>query len=87
MSCDFFSLNPQFPSKDPIFQAGISKNCQAAIIIATNPNTNGIAKKFQMVLYKTVYWNDYPVGEGEKWFPPDKMPCPFVNSYYKFLQP
>ena len=38
-----------------------------------------------MTPYKTVLWNDYEDEQGEKWFPPEKMPDPHVNSYYKIL--
>ena len=38
-----------------------------------------------MTPYKTVLWNDYQDEKGEKWFAPEKMPDPHVNSYYKIL--
>ena len=67
-------------------EAGKANHCQAAIIIATNPHTNGIAKKFQFTPYKSVKWSDYKDDNGEKWFPDEKMPNPLVNSYVKLFQ-
>ena len=63
-----------------IFKAAESIGCDGAFIIATSKYTNGIAKKLDMNLYRTVYWRDY-----HGWYSEEKMPCPDVNSYYKFF--
>ena len=68
-------------------KAGFAKGCDSAVIIATNPNTNGIAKKLNFSHYKSVYWSDYKdTKTGEDWFPADKLPYTIVNSYYKLLK-
>ena len=68
-------------------EAGKSNHCKAAIIIATNPHTNGIAKKFEFKPYKSVKWSDYKDNNtGEQWFPDEKMPHSIVNSYFKLFQ-
>ena len=41
------------------FKAGFDKGCDSAIIIATNPNTNNIAKKLNFSHYKSLNWSDY----------------------------
>ena len=68
-------------------KAGFKKGCDSAVIIATNPNTNGIAKKLNFSHYKSVHWSDYKDAKtGEDWFPADKLPYTIVNSYYKLLK-
>ena len=68
-------------------KAGFAKGCDSAVIIATNPNTNGIAKKLNFSHYKSVHWSDYKdTMTGEDWFPADKLPYTIVNSYYKLLK-
>lgn len=64
----------------------MEKDCDSAIIIATNPNTNKIAQKLNFVQYKSVKWSDYQDPKtGKDWFPAEKMPHPIVNSYFKMF--
>ena len=73
--------------QNPYFKAGFEQGCDSAVIIATNPNTNGIAKKLNFSHYKSVHWSDYKdTKTGEDWFPADKLPYTIVNSYYKLLK-
>ena len=59
----------------------------SAIIIATNPNTNNIAKRLNFIHYKSLNWSDYKDSlTGQDWFPEEKLPYTIVNSYYKLLQ-
>jgi ribosomal protein S18 acetylase RimI-like enzyme len=68
-------------------KAGFDNGCDSAIIIATNPNTNNIAKKLNFSHYKSLNWSDYKDSlTGQDWFPAEKLPYTIVNSYYKLLQ-
>ena len=68
------------------FQAGFDKGCDSTVIIATNPKTNGIAKKFNFCHYNSIKWSDYKDSQtGKEWFPAEKLPHTIVNSYYKLL--
>ena len=67
-------------------KAGFDKGCDSAIIIATNPNTNNIAKRLNFIHYKSLNWSDYKDSlTGQDWFPAEKLPYTIVNSYYKLL--
>ena len=68
-------------------KAGFDKGCDSAVITATNPNTNGIAKKLNFCYCTSVHWSDYKDSQtGKDWFPAEKLPCTIVNSYYKLLK-
>ena len=70
-----------------IFKAGFGVGCDSAVIIATNPNTNGIAKKLNFCPYKSIKWSDFKDSQtGKDWFPAEKLPYAIVNSYYKLLK-